>query len=92
MGYVEDGVYGSDFDETWWECWNLGPIDCNKFHNTCFSDDVIWRHSRYICLSIYIFDIFQRDNILWQREMIIMLFLNCDTSDSDHALDWHVML
>ena len=24
------GYYGLDFDQTWWECWNLGPIDCVK--------------------------------------------------------------
>ena len=24
------GYYGSDFDETWWKCWNLDPIDCIK--------------------------------------------------------------
>ena len=24
------GCYGLDFDQTWWECWNLGPIDCIK--------------------------------------------------------------
>ena len=26
---------GLDFDESWWKCWNLGPIDF------MFSDDVI---------------------------------------------------
>ena len=24
------GYYGLDFDQTWWECWNFGPIDCVK--------------------------------------------------------------
>ena len=24
------GNYELDFDETWWKCWNLGPIDCIK--------------------------------------------------------------
>ena len=22
------GSYRTDFDETWWMCWNLGPMDC----------------------------------------------------------------
>ena len=24
------GYYELDFDQTWWECWNFGPIDCVK--------------------------------------------------------------
>ena len=24
------GYYGLDFNQTSWECWNLGPIDCVK--------------------------------------------------------------
>ena len=42
--------YELDFDETWWKCWNLGPMIVLKFHKNRFSDDVIkmtslWRHS-----------------------------------------------
>ena len=35
--------YGSDFDETWWKCWNLDPIDCTeyKFYKNRFSDNFI---------------------------------------------------
>ena len=27
--------YGLDFDQTWWEYWNLGPIDCVEIWAFC---------------------------------------------------------
>ena len=29
--------YGSDFDQTWWKCWNFGLIDCIKGKQLCFA-------------------------------------------------------
>ena len=29
------GYFGLDFDQTWWECLNLGPIDCVKIWEFC---------------------------------------------------------
>ena len=53
------GYHGSDFDETLWICWNLGPMGPIKF---------VFLH---------------RDIISWQREIKIMLYPDCDTSDGD---------
>ena len=47
-----------------------------KFHTNRFNDDVIMT-------SVLRFFLLQRDRILSQREMIIMLSPDCDTSDSD---------
>ena len=54
------GYYGSDCDETWWQCWNLGSIDCIyiKKKKRLFNIDVI---SDFLALL-------QRDRILRQRE------------------------
>ena len=68
------GYYGSEFDETWWNCWNLGPIDCTKI---LYSVEW-WRYP----------DLFlQRDQFMRQREFIFVLCPDCDTSDNGLVLE-----
>ena len=70
--------YGSNFDETWWKCWDLCTIDCNEiFNKNRFSDDITMT-SFLILLSAFL----QGDIILRQRKMTIILCPDCDTIES----------
>ena len=42
------GNYELDLNETWWKCWNLGPIDCIKISKRVISQ----RGKHFFCISM----------------------------------------
>ena len=44
--------YRSDFDETWWKCWNIAPIDCIKFQKKIGSVMTsLWHYSWFFSFA-----------------------------------------
>ena len=59
-------TYGSDFDQTWWKCWNFGSIDCIKIS---WKLVLSWGNTM---MSFLIFKVISKGNNSVQRETITL--------------------